>query len=164
MLDAWKHLRAILIPQILLKFLTSLVFISYICTMCKCNKQPKLRNMLRKNQNFTWTLWGTLLSTFVEQKCFMLYLTLEWFCSYFKFHTTTVIIDKRKVKILFFEKGFWSRLWSNFSHEYKFFKPIHSHLRSYILYGSEHETIRSLANYLHHCGFYLVHQTWTHPL
>ena len=100
-------LEQILIPQILLKFFTSLVYISYIYTMGKCNiEQPKLKNILRTNQNFTWPLWGDLLSTFVEQKCFMLYLTLEWFCSYFKFHTTTVIIDKRKVKILFFEKGF----------------------------------------------------------
>ena len=105
LLDAWKHLRANFNPPDIVKVFTSLVFISYICTMCKCNiEQPKLRNMLRKNQNFTWPLWGTLLSTFVEQKCFMRYLTLEWFCFYFKFHTTTVIIDKRKVKILFFLK------------------------------------------------------------
>ena len=72
--------------------------------MCKCNIEQPNKNMLRKNEKFTWPFRCKLLSTFVEQKCFMLYLTLEWFCSYIKFHTTTVIIDKRKVKILFFEK------------------------------------------------------------
>ena len=40
----------------------------------------------------------------MEHKYVMRYLTLEWFCSHIKFHTTTVIIDKPKVKILFFEK------------------------------------------------------------
>ena len=45
----------------------------------------------------------------MEHKYFMRYLTLEWFCSHIKFHTTTVIIDKRKVKILFFEKMAFNR-------------------------------------------------------
>ena len=52
---------------------------------------------------------GNLLSTFMEHKYFMRYLTLEWFCSHIKFHTTTVIIDKRKVKILFFRKKAFNR-------------------------------------------------------
>ena len=45
----------------------------------------------------------------MEHKYFMRYLTLEWFCSHIKFHTTNVIIDKRKVKILLFEKKAFNR-------------------------------------------------------
>ena len=66
----------------------------------------KIKKYAEEESKLHLAAWGNLLSTFMEHKYFMRYLTLEWFCSHIKFHTTTVIIDKRKVKILFFEKGF----------------------------------------------------------